>query len=415
MPAPGTGKLAREMPVPTPLHPRTSALCTSLAWKEWAGMHAVCRYDTVVDREYFALRHAATVMDATPLYKVEVEGPDAALLLSRVTVRDFRRTAIGRVAYVCWTDERGRVIDDGTVTRLGDQHYRLTSAEPSWGWFSRHAEGLDVRLTDVSRELVALALQGPRARDVLREVAGEAATELRYFRATTAQLAGHPGVVTRTGYTGDLGYELWAPAGAALGLWDAILEAGRPHGLLPMGLDALDVARVEAGYVLNGVEYFSARRAWAPHQMSTPYELGFDWMVQLDRPGLDDGGTEAFVGQRALRAEAERGPKRRLVCLEVDWDEFERLHERFDVPPHLPLGTCREGVPVYLGSRQIGQATSRSWSPALKKYLALATVAARHATPGTELAIEVTVEYHRNPCPARVLELPVLDLPRRKA
>ena len=403
------------MPVPTPLHPRTAPLCTSLSWKEWAGYHAVCRFDTALEREYFALRHAVTVMDATPLYKVDVRGPDAALLLSRVTVRDFSSTRVGRVSYVCWCDPHGHVLDDGTVTRLGQDHFRLTSAEPAWTWFSQHARGLDVRLSDVSAEYAALSVQGPRAREVVSQVAGEAAAQLGYFRALEVPLAEHPGAVTRTGYTGDLGFELWVPAAGALALWDSVLEAGKPHGILPMGLDALDIARVEAGYVLQGVDYFSAKHAWTTRQTSTPFELGFDWMVKLERPEQDHAHFESFVGQRALQAEARRGPKRRLVCLEVDWDEFERLHNAWDVPPHLPLGTCREGVPVFLGRHQIGQATSRTWSPMTKRFLALATVDARHAHPGTQLAIEVTVEYHRSPCPARVIPLPALDLSRRKA
>lgn len=402
------------MPVPTPLHPRTAALCTSMAWKEWAGYHAVCRYDTVLEREYLALRHAATVLDATPLFKLEVRGPDAGRLLSRVTVRDVSRLREGRVGYLCWTDEHGRVIDDGTVTRYGPEHFRLTSTEPAWGWFSSHARGLEVQLEDSSEELVALSVQGPRSREIVRAVAGEDAAALGYFRARETALAGHAGAITRTGYTGDLGFELWTPAAGALDLWDAVLEAGRPHGLLPMGLDALDVARLEAGYVLGGTDYVSARHAWSAHQTSTPFELGFDWMVQLERPGEPDA-FEAFVGQRALREESRRGPSRRLVALEVDWDEFERLHADRGLPPQLALGTCREGVPVFQGSRQIGQATSRGWSPLLKRYLALATVSARHAAPGTQLGIEVTVDYHRSVCAARVLPLPPLDLPRRKA
>ena len=396
------------MPVPTPFHPRTERLCTSLLYKEWAGCHAVRRYDTYHEREYHSLRHAATVMDATPLYKVAVRGPDAAELLSWVGVRDVGRGfAVGRVGYVVWCDEAGKVLDDGTVARLGEDRFRLTSADPSFGWLSRRARGFDVELEDESRTVAALALQGPLARDVLRALVGAPADELRFFRATTVRLAGFELGITRTGYTGDLGYELWCANEHALVLWDLLFEAGRPLGLAPLGLDALDVARVEAGFVLGGVDYVSARRAQIEAQKATPFELGFDWMVQLER--------EPFLGQQALRAERERGPARRLVGLEVDWGEFEALHDAVGLPPHLPAEACREGVPVYHEERRVGQATTRAWSPTLKRYLALATVRADLARPGTALSIEVTVEYERHRATARVLLPPFFDPERKKA
>jgi len=399
------------MPRPTPLHPRTKELCTSLAYKEWAGCYAVCRYDTYHDREYYALRHQATLMDATPLYKYEVRGPHAAELLSRVTVRDYRRHAVGRVSYVCWCDEHGKVLDDGTATRLDDDHFRFTSAEPALSWLEQHARGLDVVVEDTSRELAALALQGPLSRDVLRPLVGAGLDELRFFRALPVSFDVEggkvEGLVTRTGYTGDLGYELWMRNDDALAVYDAVLESGKPLGLLPMGLDALDVSRVEAGFVLNGVDYSSARSAFIERQKSTPFELGFDWMVQLER--------EPFVGQAALRADRERGPQRKLVGLVVDWDEFEAIYESFGLPPHLTTETCREGAPLYEHGSQVGYATSRTWSPLLKQYLALGHVEARLARPGTRLEIEVTCEYERHRAGAVVTATPFFDPERKKA
>ena len=397
------------MPAPTPFHPRTLPACTSLLYKEWAGCYAVKRYDVYVDREYYAVRHQATVMDASPLYKYEVRGKDAAALLSRVMVKSFREFALGRVGYVCWCDEHGKVLDDGTVTRLSEQHYRVTSADPAYAWLSRHARGLAVSITDVSRTLAALALQGPRSRDVLRSLLGSSIDGLRFFRAQHTRLPGNEAelVVTRTGYTGDLGYELWVANEHALALWDALLETGRPHGLLPMGLDALDVVRVEAGFLLQGVDYTSARRAPIERQKSTPFELGFDWMVELERA--------PFVGQQALARARAAGPRRRVVGLEIDWDDFERIYERFELPPHLATETSREGVPLHRGGRQVGYATSRTWSPLLKKYLALATVEAEHAAPGSELEIEVTCEYERQRARATVAKPPFFDPERKKA
>ncbi len=399
------------MPQPTAFHARTHALCTSLAFKEWAGCHAVRRYDTYVDREYYALRHQATVMDATPLYKYEIRGQGARALLSRISVRDFTRHAVGRVSYVCWTDHAGKVLDDGTVSVLADDHLRLTSAEPTYAWLTDHARDLDVRIDDVSRSLAALAVQGPRARDVLRPVVGGGIDALRFFRAMPARFGldggSAEGVVTRTGYTGDLGYELWVENDRAIALLDAVLEAGRPHGLLPMGLDALDVSRVEAGFVLNGVDYTPARHAFIERQKSTPAELGFDWMLQLER--------EPFVGQQALLRERQAGRRRAFVGLVVDWDAFEEIHDRFGLVPHLATETCREGVPLLHGGAQIGYATSRAWSPLLKQYLALGTIDAAHAAPGTTISIEVTCEYERHTAAAVVTPLPFFDPERKKA
>jgi aminomethyltransferase len=404
------------MPRPTPFHARTSALCTSLLYKEWAGCYAVKRYDVYVDREYYALRHQATLMDATPLYKYELRGRDACALVSRVMVRGFEGHKTGRVSYVCWCDEHGKVLDDGTVTKLAEYHFRVTSADPALAWLERQARGLDVSITDVSRSLAALALQGPRSRDVLRSVVGKEIDGLRFFRAMPVRFpiargaAGGPGFdgwITRTGYTGDLGYELWCANEHALALWDAVMEAGAPHGLLPMGLDALDVVRVEAGFVLGAVDYTSARIAFIERQKSTPFELGFDWMVEEERAG--------FIGAAALRAERAAGPTRRLVGLEIDWDAYEALHAGLGLVPHLATETSREGVPVYDGGRQVGYATSRTFSPTLKKYLALAHVSADLARPGTELAIEATCEYERHTVPARVTKTPFLDLERKKA
>lgn len=399
------------MPRPTPFHERTSELCTSLAYKEWAGCYAVCRYDTYHDREYYALRHQATLMDATPLYKYEVRGSNAADLLSRITVRDYTKHAVGRVSYVCWCDEHGKVLDDGTVTKLADDHLRLTSADPALAWLERNARGLDVQVTDVTREIAALALQGPLSREVLRPIVGRGIDELRFFRAMPVSYAVDggtvEGLVTRTGYTGDLGYELWMASGDALKVYDAVTESGTPLGMLPMGLDALDVSRMEAGFVLNGVDYTSARSAFIERQKSTPFELGFDWMVQLDR--------EPFIGQSALRREKAEGPRRRLIGLEIDWNDFEAIYESFGLAPHLTAETCREGAPLYEHGQQVGYATSRAWSPTLKKYLALGHVPAGLAKVGTRLEIEVTCEYERHRAAAVVSPTPFFDPERKKA
>jgi len=396
------------MPQPTPFHARTAALCGSLKWKDWAGFHAVCSFDTLHDPEYHAVRLAAGLLDVSPLHKLEIVGRDAADFLAYVTARDVSRLKTGQVGYGCWCDERGKVLDDGTVTRWDERRFRLTSADPSYAWLLEHARGFDVGISDVSGELAALALQGPAARQILCAACdGGDLAGLKFFRAAHTRLAGVDIDVTRTGYTGDLGYELWIPARSAVPVWDALLEAGRPYGLLPMGLDALDVCRVEAGFVLMGVDYFSARRCLLEEQTSTPYELGLGWTVHTERA--------PFLGQQALAAELRDGSAWSLVGLVLDWDELEALYDSFGLPPTRSSHAWRTAVPVYADGRQVGQATSGSWSPLLKQDLALASVRRGFGDVGRKLQMEVTVEYQRRTITATVTKTPFFDPERKRA
>jgi aminomethyltransferase len=396
------------MPIPTPFHERTARLCTSLLWKHWAGHYAVRSYDTCLDREYFAIRHAAGLLDVTPLYKYEVHGPDAAAFLSFVTVRDIRKLKQGRVTYLCWCDDDGKVVDDGTAARLDRSTFRVTAAEPAGAWLQRRARGFRVAVEDSTERIAALALQGPRSRDILRAAFGPEVDALKFFGITKTRLAGAEAWVSRTGYTGDLGYEIWVGRDDALRAWDALMEAGAPHRLLPVGLDALDVTRIEAGFLMNGVDYFSANHCLIEAKKSTPYELNLGWTVNLDR--------DPFVGQAALRAAKARGPAWAFVGLVTDWDEFAALFDEVGLPPQVPVGAWRTAVPVYEpGGRQVGQATSGAWSPLLKKNLALASVRAEHAKPGTRLRIEVTVEYRRRTVTATVAATPFFDPERKRA
>ena len=395
------------MPIPTPFHERTSALCVSLFWKDWSGYHAVRSYDTTHEREYFTLHHAAGLIDVSPLYKYEVTGPDAAAFLAYVTVKDIRRLKVGRVTYLCWCDDHGKVADDGTVSCLGQDRYRITAAEPAGAWLMQRAAGYRVQIVDVSASLAALSLQGPTSRAILKEITvGADLDALRYFGVTEASLAGIPVHISRTGYTGELGFEIWIPAQQALAAYDALMTAGRPHRIGPVGLDAMDMTRIEAGYIMNGVDYFSAHHCLLESRKSTPYELGLGRTVDLQR--------EPFVGQAALKAEVARGSAWAIVGLVYDWDEFEALFAAVGLPPQVPAGAWRSPVPVYSeAGRQVGYATSGSWSPLLKKNLALASVRAAHAAPGTKLKIEVTVEFHRRLVTATVTKMPFYD-PERK-
>ncbi len=393
------------MPIPSPFHERTAPLCTSLRWKDWAGYAAVCSYDVTHDREYFAFRESAGLLDVTPLFKYEVYGPDAEALLSRMMVRDVSRLKVGRIGYSCWCDDAGKTVDDGTVARLDEDYYRVTAADPSLHWIEALARGYRVTIEDSSARLAALALQGPTSRAILEAASDADMGALKFFGVTRAKLDGLDVWISRTGYTGDLGYEVWVEREHSLALWDALVAAGTAYGITPAGLDALDVARIEAGFILLGVDYYSAPKTILESRKSTPYELGLGWMVHLDRG--------PFVGRDALVAEHENGSAWSLVGLEVSWEELEELYAGFGLPPSLPATASREGLPVYRDGRHVGKATSHTWSPILKKYIALASVLAEHATPDTELELEHTVEFERRKVTATVVATPFFD-PERK-
>ncbi len=393
------------MPIPSPFHERTSALCTSYRWKDWAGYCAVCSYDTTHDREYFAFRESAGLLDVSPLFKYEVYGPDAAALLSRMMVRNVEKLKVGRVGYSCWCDDAGKVIDDGTVSRLADDYFRVTAADPTYHWLRTVGRGYRVTIEDSSARLAVLALQGPRSREILRAASDADLDALKFFAVVRARLDGLDVWISRTGYTGDLGYEVWVERAHALRLWDALVSAGRPHGIEPAGLDALDITRIEAGFILLGIDYYSASKVVLEARKSTPYEIGLGWTVDLDRGG--------FVGREALAAEKRNGSAWQLVGLEVSWEALEALYESFGLPPSLPAQARRDGLPVFREGRQVGKATSHTWSPILKKYIALASVHAAHAAKGTLLELEHTVEFERRQVPATVVATPFFD-PERK-
>jgi aminomethyltransferase len=388
------------MPIPTPFHDRTAALCTSYKWADWAGYCAVSSYSLPNDGEYYSLRHAAGIIDISPLFKYEVSGPDAVAFMSRIMSKNVEDIPIGRAGYCCWCDDFGKIIDDGTVFRLDTDRLRVHTAEPMLAWFVQFRRGFDVIVEDISAAIAAVAVQGPTSREILKQVTDADLDALAYYGVTTAQVDNLSVLISRTGYTGDLGYELWVQNTNALPLWDALMSAGKPYLLQPIGLDVLDIARIEAGLILNGVEFHNAAHCLIESQKSTPYELGLGWTVDLDR--------EPFCGQRALKTDQAAGPQLALVGLELDWDEQEALYAKHGLPVQVHPGAWRSGVPVYdsSGNRQIGKATSGAWSPLIKKNLALASVETPYARTGTTLKIEYTVEYRRKTVTAVVATLP---------
>src|SRR5438045_1645757 len=366
------------MSIGTPFHERTFALCESLNYREWSGYYTVSAYETHHDHEYNAIRNAAALIDISPLFKYRVTGKDATRLVDRIITRDMRKAAVCQVVYTPWCDERGKVIDDGTVSRLEENTYRWTAADPSLRWFTQNAAGMDVEIEDISEQVSALALQGPTSGRLLQSlVRGAGIEHLKYFRVTSGEIAGVRVDISRTGYTGDLGYELWIPSAEAIKVWDALVEAGQAFDIHPAGMLALDVARIEAGLLLIDVDFHGSKKALIEAQKYSPFELGLGRLVHLDKG--------RFVGQAALAEQKRRGHAREIIGLEVDWTGVERLYEAAGLPPAVSGVASRVSVPVYGGGAQTGRATSTTWSPTLKKLIALATVKREHAEPGTRL------------------------------
>jgi aminomethyltransferase len=395
------------VPIRTAFHERTFGLCQSLSFREWSGYYTVSVYETHHEHEYNAIRNASALIDITPLFKYMITGKDATRFVDRVITRDINKVGIGQVIYCCWCDQDGMVIDDGTITRLGEHTYRWTAADPSLRWFQQNAISLNVQIEDISEKISALALQGPTSAALLKSVAEADIENLKYFRVTHGRINGIEVDISRTGYTGDLGYEIWIPWEHSLRVWDALVTAGVPFDLHAVGMLALDVARIEAGLLLIEVDYFSSKKALIKSQKYSPFELGFERMVHLNKP--------AFVGRDALLQQQSSGTKRRFVGLEFDWNQVEKLYDDVGLPPQVPSIASRVPVPVYRGKSQIGKATSTAWSPLLKKMIALASVDTAHSAIGTELEAEVTVEATRYRAGVKVVKLPFYNPARKTA
>jgi aminomethyltransferase len=360
-------------------------------------------------REYNAVRTSAAMFDVSPLFKYHVHGRDAAKLLDRVVTRDVSKCRENQVLYTTWCDDDGKIIDDGTLARIGTDAFRLTAALPTIDWLQDNAFGLEVEIEDVTHDFGALAIQGPTSRDLLQRLTRADLARLPYFHQLEDELAGAPVRISRTGYTGDLGYEIFVETKHALQVWDAIAEIGKDYGLQPAGLVALDVVRVEAGLLLIDVDFMSSDRTFFAVQKSTPYELCLGWTVKLAK--------DTFVGRDALRAEKARGPDWVTVGLVVDILALEKIYADYSMPLQLPYTSWNSAVPVYRTEEPgvpIGKATSGTWSPILKLYVVIARVRPQHAKLGSRVFLEETVEGRRYPVPAEVVKLPFFDPARKK-
>jgi len=395
------------LPIGTAFHERTLPLCHSLNYREWSGYYTVSVYEVHHEHEYNAIRNAAALIDITPLYKYLVTGKDATKLVNRVITRDINKIKVGQVIYCCWCDEQGKVIDDGTITRLEENKYRWTAADPSLRWFRQNGLNMDVQIEDISEKIAALALQGPTSGKLLKAVAEADIANLKYFRVTHGRIAGVNVDISRTGYTGDLGYEIWVPWNDAVKVWDALMDTGKRFDIHAAGMLALDVARVEAGLLLIEVDYISSKKALIPSQKYSPYELGFGKMVHLEK--------ENFIGKTALMHDNKEGVERQFVGLEVDWPEVEQRYDKFGLTPAAPSQASRVAVPVYCGEKQVGKATTTTWSPVLKKMIALGSIETDHSQPGRNLQMEITIEAVRQKVTAKIVKMPFFNPARKTA
>ena len=395
----------------TPFHPRTAAANVTGLWSHWAGFLAVDRYQMSDKFEYFAIRNSAAVIDTSPLYKYRISGVDAERYLAGVLTRDIRKCRPGQAHYTCWSDDDGWVIEDGVILRNSDDDFLLTAAEPNLAYFQDLASGMSVSIEDVSDEIGALALQGPYAREILQQLAPEV-EGLGYFHVTPAKIGDSSVTISRTGYTGDLGYEIWVGADDALEVWDRLFEVATPYGVIPAGQTALLITRIEAGLILIDVDFHSARYAWNDDQRATALELNMGWMVR-DLEGDD----RAFIGRKAIEREIrEKTSRWSTVGIMVDWDDWARTHnERGLVTPkdHTPE---HGGMMLYDEKvERIGYTPSFVYSPVLQRHIGIARLRPDHAKVGTRVGLEVTIDHRYEVVDSHVTRLPFYNPPRKTA
>jgi aminomethyltransferase len=401
----------------TPFHPRLGELNTQGLYTHWQGHLSPLRYSTAPKHEYFAVRNGVGVFDTSPLFKYRVSGPDAERLLAGLLARDIRSCRPGRACYTVWCDDRGFVMEDGVVFRHSETDFLLTAARPNLGWLDAHRGRLRVDLEDVSDAHGILAVQGPLSRTVLARLAPETES-LRYFQHTQAKLGSGAVTLSRTGYTGDLGYEITVPADDAVPVLDAVLDAGHGHGIRPFGEEALMTLRIEAGLPLIDVDWHNSRTAWSDAHRVTPRELGMGWMLR----GLDDD-SRPFVGREAIRRELATGGSRwATVGVVVDWSHWDRLHRgagllppKDEHPPPYEQLLWAGGHDTAADDRQVGYVTSFVYSPVLQRHVGLARVEPAYAEPGTPVRMEIVIDHRTTRVDARTSALPLFDPARKTA
>jgi aminomethyltransferase len=361
--------------------------------------------------EYFAIRNSAAVIDTSPLYKYRIYGVDAEKYLAGVLTRDIRKCRPGQAHYTAWSDDDGWVLEDGVILRLSSDEFLLTAAEPNLAYLQGLISGSQVTIEDVSDEYGALALQGPYSKEILKQLAPEV-EDIGYFHLAPAKIGNAAVTISRTGYTGDLGYEVWVGADDALELWDRLFEVAAPYGVIPAGQTALLITRVEAGLILIDVDFHSARYAWNDDQRATALELNMGWML---RDLKDD--DRAFIGRKAIEREIkEKSSRWKTVGVMVDWEHWARTHnERGLITPkdHTPE---HGGMMLYDEKvERIGYVPSFVYSPVLQRHIGIARLRPEHAEVGARVGLEVTIDHRYEIVDSNVTKLPFYNPPRKTA
>jgi len=407
--------LKKLAPKTTPFHECLAALNETGIWKHWSGYLAAPRYQYSTTSEYYAIRNSVGVFDTSPLFKYRITGPDTVRFLQLVMARDISQCQVGSAQYTCWCDPDGFVLQDGVILRVGEEEFWLTAAEPSLHYFRATASQLafsGVTIEDISADYGILAIQGPHAFNVVSQLTG-AADELRYFEMAQTEIEGCLSLISRTGYTGDLGYELWIPTAQAHRIWQCLMKAGEDYNITPIGLDALKMARVEAGLLLLDVDFRSSRFAWVDEQRESPIELGWRWMFRK----LAEDKRE-FIGREAIETQlTERTNRWVTVGLNIDWHDYKRVHMEAGIMPPKHELYCESTRNIYRrGSKEwtyAGYATSFLFSSLLKKPIAIAKLPNELAKPGTEVDLEIAVIRKPRNVLAQVQRMPFFNPPRK--
>ncbi|PSB41300.1 hypothetical protein C7B80_31120 [Cyanosarcina cf. burmensis CCALA 770] len=386
---------------PTPVYPRIAALCKSRKWQSWEGYIMADTYNFSVMPEYLAIRNTAALFDFFPLYVYLIRGADAALLLDRLITRNINKCKIGQVMYTALCDAEGKLLDDGTVYRFDETTFQLTTNTPTLDWVQANAAGLQVEIQDKTLTTNTLPLQGPKSRTILNQVAATNLDGLKYFNFVETKIRDIPVVISRTGYTGDLGYEVWSEAKDAIALWDILMAAGSSEGIQPAGFYALDLARIEAGLIWYEYDYIPSRQAQTDAEKVSPLEVSLAWTVDFSKA--------SFIGREALLKEKEQGVQRQLVGLELDRQFLHQTYGEQSLFLQDLRTPWRTKFPVRVGEQIIGQVTSGCWSPAGQNYIAIACVSSNYAQATTSLTPKMAVEIHGQTIPASIKSLPFYD------
>ena len=395
----------------TPFHERTGALNETQLWSHWSGHLAADRYQMSDKMEYFAVRNAAGLFDSSPLYKYRITGKDAEAFLCGVLARDIRQCPAGHAQYTCWLDDRGFVIEDGVILHTARNEYLLTSAEPNLAYFEDRIGRFDVTIEEVSHDIGTLALQGPRSRDLLKRLVPQM-EKIPYFGVAKGEIGGAGVTVSRTGYSGDLGYEIWIDTPDALHVWDTLWDSMDGYGVLPFGLAALYMLRIEAGLLLLEADFDSSRYAWNDAHRSTPIELGWSWMFRDLK-----SDERAFIGRKALEREiADKTSRWAMRGLIVDWQDYDRVYNEAGLIPPKDHAPVVEDWMLYDDDYgRVGYATSFMYSPMLQRHIAIARVRPDLAKLGTKVKLEFTVDHHYEQVAAHVARLPLYNPERKTA